>query len=138
MVTNFKISSGANPNKKVIAFDPQNFIKKAGIVDVEIFATDRNFGSILLKKDNFGNYKYGNALLILDDYRRLHPAYTIDRGFESLLIERAAMNLDIIYICHTPKAILVTLAGYTTHFSIYYTSSEIGGFAKEKIGRAHV
>lgn len=121
----------ANPKNKIIGYDPQDFFKKARVLDTEIRVTDKNWGHILCKKDERGEFVYKDSLLILDDYRQLHPNNSMDDGFLALLGSRTKMNLDIIYITHMPTLVLVRLAGFTNRYSIFFTFAQLGGFAKD-------
>lgn len=120
-----------NPKNKIICFDPQDWFKKAGVIDIEILVTDKNWGHQLVKKDARGEFVYKDSLLILDDYRQLHPNNSLDDGFLAVLGSRTKMNLDIIYITWTPTLVLVRLAGFTNRYSIFFTFSQLGGFAKD-------
>jgi hypothetical protein len=59
------------------------------------------------------------------------------RGLEDLLIDRAKNNVDIIYICHNPGLVLNILSYYTSHWYIFPTNVQEGGF-KKKIPNYHL
>lgn len=109
------------------------FFEKAGLVDILIKPSNKDWAKTLCKQEKDGSFKFANTLLILDDYRQLHPHDSMDTGFLDLLHLRARMNMDIIYIVHAPKLVLERLAYYTTHFSIFFTLSQNKGFS-DKIG----
>lgn len=69
-----------NPRKRVIAFDDQGFLKKAGVVDIDIpLKLMKEYPKILSERngkefEGMGGakeFKYGDCLLILDDFRRI-------------------------------------------------------------------
>lgn len=128
----------ANPRKKVIAFDPQSFLKQAKLVDTDIPAKMQNdWAKELMTKngkqyEGMGGaveYKYGDSLLILDDFRKLHPWHQLQLDFLALLGERTKMNLDIIYCVWSPINLLDQLAGFTNRYSIFYHMAQQGGFS---------
>lgn len=118
----------SRPGFKSIVFDPQGKFQDAGVVDITIPQNLHDWAHILCEKNKDGTFKYRNSILILDDYRMLHHRDQIDAGFLDLLALRVKMNMDIIYITHSPKLILERLSYYTTDYSIFYTESQLGSF----------
>lgn len=117
------------PGFTVIGYDPQDKFTEAGVLNIRIEANNPDWARVLCQQDPVTKrWKYGNSLLILDDYRMLHPSDAIDKGFLDLLALRVRMNMDIIFICHNPKLILERLSYYVTHYSIFYTESQLGAF----------
>lgn len=138
----------------VIAFDPQYKFEEQKIVDFTIktngdiielksglkcnsIAHDKNdkpyvkdWAEELITENSDKTFKWAHSLLILDDYRGLHPNDRTDPKFVELLALRVKINMDIIYICHNPMMILERLSYYTTNFSIFYTESDAGDFQK--------
>lgn len=112
----------ANPGKRVMVFDPQT--KFADIATDFIFLNEiRTWGQ------KISNLR--NALLILDDYRLIHPKAIINQEFSELLAFRSQWNVDIIYICHSPSMVLNTLTYYTTHYFIFYTLAQKDSFERK-------
>jgi len=111
-----------NPDGIVAGFDPQR--KFGDLLNIVIKPSDKEYPEKILK--------LRNALLILDDYRALHPQSKAEPWVLDLMISRADYNIDIIYIIHNPKLVLETLTYYTTHYFIFYTESRLGSW-QEKI-----
>lgn len=122
-----------NVGCKIIGFDPQRALKKANLMDYEIFQKDKNWAEILLQRDKkTGDYKFRNSLLILDDYRILLKNNNTPDDVLDLLQFRNDMGLDIIYITHNPKLILERFAYFSNFFSVFYTQSHSNDW-EEKI-----
>jgi hypothetical protein len=107
-----------NPNGIVAGFDPQN--KFSDLLDIVIRPADKSYGEKILR--------LRNALLILDDYRILHPNSKSEPWLLDLMQFRSEYCIDIIYITHNPKLVLETLTYYTTHYYIFYTESRLGSW----------
>lgn len=113
----------ANLGRLVVGFDPQNKLKD--LIDIEIFLSDTNEeleNKILNSR---------NALIVLDDYKVLHPKNIAEKWLLNLLQFRCEYNLDIIYIIHSPGLVLTTLTYYTTHYFIFYTQTTKEGWQKK-------
>ena len=124
-----KAWKAVRPGWKAIGYDPQDKFTEAGVLDIRIYASNADWAKVLCQQDPVTKkWKYGNSLLILDDYRMLHPNDSMDKGFLDLLALRVRMNMDIVFICHNPKLILERLSYYVTHYSIFYTESQLGAF----------
>lgn len=78
-----------------------------------------------------------NSLIILDDYRIIHPEDKIQDQFRNLMINRKNKNLDIIMACHSPIDVLSPLVSYITHYYIFNTQSTKESFSR-KMGNARV
>ncbi len=105
----------------VVSFDPQG--KFGEIADFFILPADKDWADTCLN--------LRNALIILDDYRILHPSNLMNPSFSNLMAYRAEYSLDIIYICHNPALVLTNLTYYTTHYFIFYTQARLGAFEKK-------
>lgn len=111
-----------NPDGTIVAFDPQKRFKD--VTDWEIMPDDNNdWVQDLLK--------LRNALVILDDYKIIHPSNQPAKGLQKLLLHRADYNIDIIYICHNPSLILNLLTYFTSHYFLFYTEAMDGSFQKK-------
>ena len=123
----------SRPEGFVVAFDPQDVFKKTMVTvkDTEIPLVDNEI--MLYEQGDWYEkiLQYNNALLILDDYRMLHPKSNPEKGWLKLLALRNKKNIDIIYIVHTPSLILNILTGYTTHYFLFYTMAQNGSFEKK-------
>lgn len=122
----------SRPDGTVIAFDPQRkFLEQKvktengliDLVDETIYAHDKYWADKVLEERN--------ALLILDDYRLIHPKNIANEGLAKLMTFREEYNIDIIYITHSPALVLNILTYYTTHYFIFFTLSTLGMFEKK-------
>lgn len=114
----------ANPDKIVIGFDPQGHFKE--LLDVEILLTDEG--------NNWEEekvLKYRNALIVLDDYYLIHPKLQASKGLRTIMAFRAQYDYDIIYITHNPALVINFLTFFTTHYYIFLTNAQEGGFRKK-------
>lgn len=123
----------SRPDGIVIAFDPQDRFKN---IDVEINGVYMPLMDVEIKLYEQGVWydkvlQYRNALLILDDFKNLHPSSKSEQGWLKLLSFRNEYNIDIIYITHTPSLILNILTSFTTHYFIFYTLAAQGSFQKK-------
>lgn len=138
-----KIWKHANPNGKVIGFDPHDILKKEKLLDYYINANDENWAEWLMQKicsscgskNNYQNnectkckknklyYKFANSLLILDDYRSLLTRNDCPPDVLDLLQLRRRIGIDWIYIAHNPKLIIPRFVFYQTTMSIFFTES---------------
>ena len=114
-------SSREGDDAFIVSHDPQNKFKDNA--DFFILPADKNWAEKCLD--------LRNSLIILDDYRILHPSNLMSPGFSNLMSYRAEYSLDIIYICHNPALILTNLTYYTTHYFIFYTQARLGAFEKK-------
>lgn len=121
-----------NEKRYIIGFDPMGKLQKSGLLDYKLELTD-NWASELMEKNKKSDYKFKNSLLILDDYRILHPNDNINSYFSDLLELHIEMNMNIIYICHNPMLILEKLGYSTTDYSIFYTNTNEGCFECTKL-----
>jgi ABC-type dipeptide/oligopeptide/nickel transport system ATPase component len=110
-----------NNDGPVMAFDPQNYF--TDIYDFKINPTNKSFGQEILK--------LRNGLLILDDFRILHPKNQSEPWLMDLMQYRNAYNIDIIYIVHNPSLVLNILSYFTTKYYIYYTESTMGSWERK-------
>lgn len=126
-----------NPRKRVIAHDPQGFLRKAKLVDVNIPTHFKGWAKKLCEKtgpqfQGMGGSKeftFGDCLLVLDDFRTLHPLHQMQQDLIELLGQRTLMNLDVIYSVWNPVNLLDQMAGFNNRYSIFYTMSQQGGFS---------
>ena len=126
-----------NPRKRVIAHDPHGFLRKAKLVDVNIPTHFKGWAKKICEKtgkefEGMGGSKeftFGDCLLVLDDFRTLHPWHQMQQDVIELLGQRTKMNLDIIYSVWNPINLLDQMAGFTNRYSIFYTMSQQGGFS---------
>ena len=72
-----------------------------------------------------------NALLILDDYRTLHEQDKAEAWLLYLLQARSEQNIDIMYSIHNPALVINMLTYFTTHYYIFYTQVQEGGWKKK-------
>ena len=105
----------------IMAFDPQN--RFGHISDFFINASTKDYQTEILR--------LRDGLLILDDFRILHPKNIADKWLMDLLQFRRAYNIDIIYIVHSPALVLNTLSYYTTKYYLYYTETTLGSWQKK-------
>lgn len=108
---------------KIYAHDPQN--RFSDILDVKLLPSDTVFREFLDDEPR-------RCLLILDDYRMLHPNDRMDKSLLDIMNVRNEFCVDIIMIAHAPSLVLERLTYYITHYFLYYTQSTDKGF-KEKI-----
>lgn len=128
-----------NPGKKLIAYDPQGVFRDIWVKgDVEIKANNKDWAKHLCKKtgqyEGCGGSKefvYGDALIVLDDFRQLHPQHQLQLDVITLLGLRTKMNIDIFYCVWNPSLLLDQLAGFTNRYSIFYTMTQAGGFSNK-------
>jgi hypothetical protein len=108
-----------NPDGTVISFDPQDRFRDITDVFIHVGMSNDEIYNVVLY--------YEDALIILDDYKLIHPK---ERSTERWLLElmhfRSEYNIDIIYITHNPSLIVKALTFYTTHYFIFYTQSQMG------------
>lgn len=102
----------------IISHDPQN--KFGRVTDYYIQSDDNEWAEKLV------NIK--NCLLILDDYKLINENPRAIKGFQKILINRRANNVDIMYMCHNPSLVLNLLAYFTTHYYLYFTKAQEGSF----------
>ena len=114
----------SRPGRDIVAFDPTH--KFRGIANKFISEHEGDWLDELLK--------CRNSLIILDEFRMLHPPHQADRRLIKLFSMRPSQhwNNDIIYIVHSPKMVLETLDSYTTHYRIFYTQARSSQW-KDKI-----
>lgn len=105
----------------IISHDPQN--EFSNVTDYYIESNDTQWAEKLV------NIK--NCLLILDDYKLINEDPRAVKGFQKLLINRRANNVDIMYLCHNPALVLNLLAYFTTHYYIFFTKPQEGSFDKK-------
>lgn len=115
----------ANPNKKVVAFDPQRRFK--GLVDVYINIENEMWLEEILEMRNI--------LLVIDDFRKLHDSQIPPKGLRVLLIDFCDYNIDMMFIFHNPADVWDVVNSHATHYFIFKTNSKEGKF-KEKIPNA--
>lgn len=131
----------SNPEGQVIKFDPQSKMREKKYIKTDkfIYDSDDNFHDKIYfkseKDESTGETKYvprwdvnKGALLILDDYRLLNESDKALPWLKVLMNFKAAWNLDVIYICHSPKQIIPYITTYTTHYYIFYTKATEGAF----------
>jgi hypothetical protein len=110
-----------NPGREIIAFDPQeNF---ASIATQLIYAGQPNVGDIITSARN--------CLIILDDYKIIHPKYQAEKWLIELMNFRAKWNVDIIIVTHSPALVLTYLTYYITHYYIFLTQTQKDSFQKK-------
>jgi hypothetical protein len=63
-------------------------------------------------------------LLILDDFRAINKNPIALAGLDIILIDRIKNNVDIMFICHNPAAVINTLTDYATHWFIFKMNSK--------------
>lgn len=105
----------------IMAFDPQ--FRFTHITDFQINASDESYKKEILR--------LRNGLLIMDDFRILHPKNIAEKWLMDLLQYRRAYNVDIIYIVHSPALVLNALSYYTTKYYVYYTETTLGSWQKK-------
>jgi len=108
---------------KIYAHDPQQ--RFHDIMDVKLVAGEAVFQEFLDDEPR-------ECLLILDDYRMLHPSDRMDKGLLDIMNVRNEYCIDIIMITHAPSLVLERLTYYITHYFVYFTQGTDKGF-KEKI-----
>jgi len=123
----------SRPDSAVIAFDPQNKIKKSTVEINQVQVPLMDYEIYLHEQGHWYNkiLEHRNFLLILDDYRNLHPKTQAEKGWLYLMSHREDYNIDIIYITHSPSLILNILTNFTTHYFIFYTLAQLGSFEKK-------
>ena len=114
---------GRDGNFKIVAFDPKNQLRE--IADEFILLSDSD-DEIKNKIDNSKN-----SLLILDDIRILHEEDKSRVWLLYLMQQRNDLNIDIIYSVHNPALVLNLLAQFTTHFYIFHTKVQAGGWKRK-------
>ena len=72
-----------------------------------------------------------NGLILLDDFRILHPKNISEKWLMELLQFRRAYNVDIMYVQHSPSMVLNVLSYYTTKYYVFYTESTLGSWQKK-------
>ena len=122
-----KIWKKTRPGRDVVAFDPQHKFK--GIANKFLSEHEGDWLEELLK--------CRNSLIILDEFRMLHPSHEADTRLIKIFSMRSGedWNNDIIFIVHAPKMVLETLDIYTTHYMIFFTSARTSQW-KDKIANA--
>lgn len=108
---------------KIYAHDPQG--RFADVMDIKLVANDTVFRDFLDDEPR-------ECLLILDDYRMMHPSDRMDKDLLDIMNVRNEWCIDIMMITHAPSLVLERLTYYITHYILYYTQSTDKGF-KEKI-----
>lgn len=118
-------SSRDRKKYKIVGFEPPGSNQFSDLIDYHIDIEDPDWAVKLAK--------YGkNILVILDDLSLLNEGDRPVKGLKSLLVRRANQNIDIICIYHNPKLVLNCIAYLTTHWFIFNTNPQHGGF-KDKI-----
>lgn len=112
----------SNPNGTIVSFDPQKRFTE--VTDYNIFLHERKTWASSAKK-------LGNALLIIDELRILHPNPTVNDDFLELMGNRGEHFIDIMYIVHYPGAILEILTSFTDRYYIFATNSRSDSFEKK-------
>jgi len=107
----------------IIGFDPRRQLQD--ICDSFIYITDSD-EEIISKIDSTRN-----ALIILDDYRILHEEDKVRPWLLYLLQQKDGYNIDIVYSCHNPELVINKLTYFTTHYYIFYTQVQEGGWRKK-------
>lgn len=107
------------PGWDVVAFDPTDGF--VGVANKFLDVDDWYQQALLLR----------NALLILDEFRILHPNDKADRNLTKLFAIRRYHNIDIIYIVHSPALVIEFLTYFTSKYFIYYTQITVGKFKKK-------
>lgn len=110
-----------NNSGPIMVFDPQN--RFSHIADFEINASSKNYQDEILRMRN--------GLIILDDFRILHPKNIAEKWLMDLLQYRRAYNVDIMYIVHSPSLVLNALSYYTTKYYVFYTETTLGSWQKK-------
>lgn len=119
-----------NPNGKVIKFDPQNKMKDGGGNDTFLYFSEKDFYRKIYSvvQEASGETKYlptwdkkDGCLLVLDEYKLLNPGHQLETWLATVMQFKAEWNLDIIYVCHSPRKIIPDMVTFTTHYFIFYT-----------------
>ncbi len=106
-----------NPNGYVATFDPQQrFVK-----DIEI-KTQEDLEDLPSMK---------NSLIILDDYRKIHPEERPKKWLSDLMDNRYEHGLDIVFICHSPKRIIEFLTAYIDTYLVFFTNYKVEDIKKK-------
>ncbi len=107
------------PGWDVVAFDPTDGFK--GVANK------------FLDVDNWCQQALSlrNSLLILDEFRILHPNDKVDANLRKLFAIRRFHNIDIIYIVHSPALVIEFLTYFTSKYFIYYTQITSGKFKRK-------
>lgn len=109
----------ANPEGCIITFDAQRKFNNLKDYDIHLHQRKEWIDWILdITDPEVGEYPC--CLLILDDYRNLHPSPQPDKNLLSLLSKRTDNKIDIIYTIHAPNLVLSTLGYYTNYYYIFY------------------
>lgn len=112
----------SNPKGTVVSFDPQK--RFTNVTDYNIFLYEVDTWAESAKK-------LGNALLILDELRIIHPKAVPNKHFLELMGNRGEQFIDIMYIVHYPAAILELLTNFTDRYYIFPTNSRSDSFEKK-------
>ncbi len=107
----------------ILGFDPRRQLQD--ICDSFIYITDSDEEIVSKINDT------RNALLILDDYRILHDEDKVRPWLLYLLQQKDGYNIDIIYSCHNPELVINKLTYFTTHYYIFYTNVQEGGWKRK-------
>ena len=118
---------GSRPGQDIIAFDPSEDFED--VADYIIDISDKDWAKRCQDKPN--------SLLILDDYRILCRESKSSPDFDTLLYRRRKLNIDIIYICHSPALVLNICTYLTNQYYIFHTLATDGSFQK-KIPHYHL
>ena len=107
------------PNGIVAAFDPTEVL--TGLYDIE------------LDIDDWYKQVHGlkNALVVLDEFKVLHPNDRVDKRFHRWFAMRRKLSIDIMYSVHNPSLILEYLTGYSDKYFLYYTQTKEGTFKRK-------
>ena len=110
-----------NPDGEICSLDPQR--KLTDITDRRLLLTDS-------KEEIFEKVTtLRNALVVLDDYKLIHPKFIPDPWVEHLFQNRGDWNIDIIYSIHNPGMVINIFTWFTDYYFIYFTLAQLGGWA---------
>lgn len=104
--------------RTVVGFDPQNRFKD--LLDVKIY------------EESWADYlEYHDILFVLDDYRGLMTANTIDNDFLKLLALRDEHGFDFIFISHNVSMMHERISYYITNIYLFYTQGDEKSFSNK-------
>lgn len=104
--------------------DPQNRFKlkkDGGILDGKFYPS------------NWIDYclQLTDALIIIDEMRMLNSKNVPEKKLDELFYNRAANNVDIIWVAHNPKLSINLFAFFTTHWVIFKMNVIEGSFEQK-------